>query len=103
GGTTKPYPVLSIPLQFLVDVIDPLHVAVKTGFAAYFDDFGHSFTIPVGFEVGYALGGSEGPLLDINPFFQWPTLFIPGAQTGLDKVQPGYFEAGVSLRAYFYL
>jgi hypothetical protein len=101
--TTKPHVGLNIPVSFLVDIIEPLHVAVGTGFQSRFDNFGHDISIPLGFEVGYAIGGKDGPIVDIDPFFRWPLLFLPGAPTGLDKVQAGFFILGVNARAYFYL
>jgi hypothetical protein len=55
---------------------------------------------------GYAIGGKNGPILDIDPFFQWPFLLTPGSQShGLiaaESTHPGVFTVGVSLGGFLY-
>jgi hypothetical protein len=103
---------IDVPLQLSVQLIDQLHLGVGTGFDMTFNPgstavpgitFGDTFFIPLGFEVGVAIPGPHGPILDMTPFFLWPSLFVPGIQAPRDAVQSGSWFTGVRFTGYFYL
>jgi hypothetical protein len=101
GGST--YVGLSVPVQFAIDIIEPLHVGVNTGIiAGDFGHFGDSVTVPLGFFAGYAIGGKK-PVVDIDPFFRWDAFLMPGVGAGVDKVNAGIWNVGLNIRAYIYL
>jgi hypothetical protein len=106
GGTTVG---LSVPIQFAYDLIEPVfHIGANTGVEMAFNPpapvtVGDTFGIPLGVFFGYAVPSKNGPLLDIDPYFRWPALFLPGAPAPLDKVQAGLFQAGVTVTGYIYL
>lgn len=102
---------LKIPFEILFDITEPVHLAVNTGFGiGNFSDAGHSIYIPMGISGGYAVRGHKGPVFDIDAFFQWPSLIVPGADDrpppfgpGNPKALPGVFETGLELTGYIYL
>ncbi len=92
---------LAVPLRVLCDITEPIHVGVATGFAiANLDQPGTSASIPVGLFAGYALAGHDGPVLDIDPFFTFPTLVTPGVTP---VTQAAAYVFGVSVGGFFYL
>jgi hypothetical protein len=103
---------LRIPLAFAYDIVEPFHIGVRTGvglssFAAPLNGtVGENLYIPLGIFAGYAVAGKNGPIVDIDPFFTWPALFTPSAEShGLvaaNKVHPGDFSVGVSVGGFFY-
>jgi hypothetical protein len=102
---------LGVPLQLSIQALDALHFGVGTGFSMTFNPgssvtgvtFGDAFFIPLGFEVGVTVPGPHGPILDMTPFFLWPSLFVPGIQAGGDAVQSGSWFTGVKFTGYVYL
>lgn len=97
----KPHVGMSIPVAVNVDVAEPVHVGVQTGFTTLFDDFGKNATIPLTFNAGFAIPGNTGPLVDIQPFFSFPGFLTPGAEG--DAVHTNLWTAGVNLTGYLYL
>ena len=53
--------------------------------------------------AGYAIGGKDGPILDIDPFFRWPTFATPGVEAPGNKINSDKFQVGVELGGFFYL
>jgi hypothetical protein len=94
---------LEIPIAVSYDIIEPLHIGVKTGLNDLdFGHFGDDFYVPLGVFAGYAVGDKK-PILDIDPFFQWNYFLVPGTPKGEDKVFPGIWQLGVEITGYFYL
>jgi hypothetical protein len=96
---------MQIPLRVGFDITRQIHLGGETGFTiADFSNAGHTIEIPLGVFGGYTVvGGKEGPLIDIDPFFRWPLFFFPGAPDGLSAVEPGSFMVGVEAAGYLYL
>jgi hypothetical protein len=100
---------LSVPVQLAVDIIEPLHVGVTTGYSMILNPptgvtVGDNVFIPVGFIAGYAIAGRKGPILDLDPFFLWPELFTPGTSgMGTSKVDSGNYMFGLEATVYLYL
>lgn len=97
---------LNVPLALAVDIIEPLHVGVRTGLQVF--DFnpnggsvGNYVYIPLGFFAGFAIGGKR-PIVDIDAFFQWDRFATPGGSLGGDKIVAGDFQTGLAVRGYFY-
>jgi hypothetical protein len=110
---------LDVPIQLAVQIVDQLHIGLTTGFDMTFNPdstnvlappppnsplrFGDTFFIPLGFQIGVAVPGPKGPILDMTPFFEWPGLLVPGARDGVSGVQAGVWLTGVNFTMYFYL
>jgi hypothetical protein len=100
---------LAIPVQFAIDIIEPLHVGAVTGYTMLFNppaplSAGDTVGIPLGFIAGYAIAGPKGPILDLDPFFLWPALFTPGVSgPGTSATNAGIFDVGIEATYYFYL
>jgi hypothetical protein len=114
---------LDVPVQFAIQIVDQLHLGVTSGFDLTFNPgstnivgpnpnppppesrlrFGDTFFIPLGFQIGVAVPGPKGPILDMTPFFEWPGLLVPGARAGVSGVQAGVWLTGVNFTTYFYL
>ncbi|HEY2511056.1 MAG TPA: hypothetical protein VGI39_09380 [Polyangiaceae bacterium] len=82
---------VSLPFSFAVDLIPAIHLGAGTGLV-----YDGSLNIPLGFFAGGAIGGADGPLVEIDPYFRLPSLFS-SAQSDQR------YEAGVTLRGFFYL
>jgi len=110
---------LYAPVQLAVQLVDQLHLGFITGLDMTFNPdssnypppppppdrlrFGDTFFVPLGVQVGVAVPGPHGPILDMTPFFEWPELLVPGARAGVNAVQPGIWLTGVNFTTYFYL
>jgi hypothetical protein len=97
-----------VPIQLAVDIIEPLHVGVTTGYGMILnppkpETVGDSVFIPVGFIAGYAIAGRKGPILDLDPMFVWPQLFMPGVASPASKVTSGNYIFGLEATVYLYL
>jgi hypothetical protein len=96
---------LQVPLAAAFDIIEPIHVGMNTG--ARIDDLkaaGNTFAIPFGLFAGYAIGGKDGPLLDIDPFFRWSSFATPAlSDPNADKFNPGRYQVGVEVGGFLYL
>ena len=95
---------VAVPLRFAVDIVEPLHVGVSTGFQIAFDppagSIGDSIGIPLGIFGGYAIAGAKGPIVDIDPFFTWFQFLSGIPNSGVDAKD---FEIGVAVTGYLYL
>jgi hypothetical protein len=92
---------LTIPVSVLYDITEPIHVGVATGFGVGdFNDAGDTSYIPLGFFCGYAVAGKNGPILDIDPSFTFPTLITPGAAKATDTAD---YVFGLTVGGFFYL
>ena len=92
---------INIPFSALYDITEPIHVGAATAFSiGDVNDVSHSTLIPFTVFAGYALGGKDGPILDIDPFFQLPFALTPGASSA---TQTGSFVVGVNLGGFLYL
>ena len=100
---------LNVPVAVAYDIVEPsVHIGANTGVAMTFNPpqgvtVGDTFSVPLGVFAGYAVPGKDGPIVDIDPYFRWPALFIPGAGDGLSKAQAGIFQLGVTVTGYIYL
>jgi hypothetical protein len=111
---------LSVPVSVLYDITEPIHVGVSTGFAIDdFSDVDATAHIPLGIFAGYAIAGKDGPILDIDPFFTFTSLFLPGPNPSLPGgdasvaapteasphklVDTGDYVIGVSVGGFLYL
>jgi hypothetical protein len=108
---------LDVPVQLAFQIVDPLRLGLTSGFDMTFNPdstnfppppatplrFGDTFFIPLGFQVGVTVPGPNGPILDMTPFFEWPSLFVPGVRSGTSAVQAGVWLTGVNFTTYFYL
>jgi hypothetical protein len=96
---------VSVPVRLAVDIIEPLHVGVSTGFQTAFNPpkpvtVGDTAGVPLGVFGGYAIAGAKGPIVDIDPFFSW-FQFISGVPG--NTVDAKDFEVGVAVTGYLYL
>ncbi len=114
---------VDVPVQLAFQIVDQLHLGVTTGLDMTFNPdstdvivpnvpappptshlrFGDTFFIPLGFQIGVAVPGPKGPILDMTPFFEWPGLLVPGVRNGVSAVQAGVWLTGVNFTTYFYL
>lgn len=98
---------VNVPARLAVDIIEPLHVGVSTGFQiAELNPpkgvtVGNTAGVPLGIFGGYAIAGDKGPIVDIDPFFTW-LAFISGAP-GITNPDVKDFEVGVAVTGYIYL
>ena len=87
---------VQLPFALAVDIVEPLHVGVNTGLTLDSIDAPGSLAIPLGFFAGYAIGGKDGPILDIDPFFRWPK--VASSDPG-----PPPWQLGLEVGGFFYL
>jgi len=89
------------PLTLLGNLTESFDVGVTTGLTIYdTSDTRNSTGIPAGVVLGYAVPGPHGPVVDINPFFNFPYLVMPGRASVTNTQQ---YQVGVSIRGYLYL
>jgi hypothetical protein len=100
---------LEVPFRLSFDIVEPLHLGIATGFdMVTFNppsgvSVGNGIYVPLGFFAGYAIGGRDGPIVDIDPFFTWPILLTPDAGGGGNAVNGGVWDVGIALTGYIYL
>lgn len=93
---------LWVPAVFNINVMDNLHVGIRTGLSLPFQNTGDTLSLPLGVEVGYALAGANNrPLVDIVPYFNFPQFLVPGSSG--DVIGSGYWSTGVNARVYLFL
>lgn len=93
---------VAVPLQLLANVTRELDLGFGTGLTIYdVGDAADTTGIPLGFFLGYAAPGAQGPLLDVDPFFDFPYLIMPGRRTQTTNAQQ--YQVGVTLTVYLYL
>jgi hypothetical protein len=70
---------VQLPISVLYNVSEPVHLGLNSGLTIFdVNDAKNSTGIPAGAFLGYAVAGSSGPILDIDPFFEFPYLLLPG-------------------------
>jgi hypothetical protein len=100
-GTSASAVRLDVPVTFLYNIVETVHVGIKSGLTIYdLSDAQQSTGIPIGLFAGYAVPGKNGPLLDIDPFFTFPYLIMPGRST---VTNPGEYVVGVNIGGFIYL
>ena len=76
-------------------------VGVTTGLTIYdTSDVRSSTGIPAGLVLGYAVPGPHGPVLDVDPFFDFPYLVMAGRAA---VTNTGQYQVGLTVRGYLYL
>ncbi|MBL8605151.1 MAG: hypothetical protein JNK72_24690 [Myxococcales bacterium] len=96
----------SIPLVVQFAPTETFHFGFLTGITAGFIQPGsetrtkQSISFPLGLVFGFTVRGSDGPLFDIDPYFQFP-LFIHPA--GREEINTDLWGAGVNVTGYFSL
>lgn len=92
---------LQLPLDAIYNVTRAFDLGVTTGLTVYdASDARNTTGIPLGALMGFAMAGSQGPVLDVDPYFSLPYLLMPG------RTQPtnsGQYVIGVDLTGYLYL
>jgi hypothetical protein len=102
AGSIEQNPVrLFVPLGLVYNLEDSVHVGANTGLTIYdLSDSSNTMGIPLGVSGGYAIAGPSGPVLDINPFFNFPYLLMPGRKS-IDNAQQ--WVVGLNLIGHIYL
>jgi hypothetical protein len=94
---------VEVPIRLVIDPSEQVHIGASTAFLVRdAGDFERTFAIPLGIFAGYAVRGSDGPILEIDPFFQWPGLVTPAFTEG-DKVHARTYTVGVAVLGFLYL
>lgn len=92
---------LDVPLGVLANVTEAFDVGLTTGLTIYdVSDTRGTTGIPLGFVLGYVIAGSHGPVVDIDPFFDFPYLVMPGRPS---PIVTGQYQVGLNLTGFFYL
>lgn len=93
---------ISVPVTLLGNVTRSLDIGLTTGLTIYqTSDWRDTTGIPLGVVLGYAVPGPHGPLVDINPFFDFPYFVLPAKVSGVSDT--GQYQIGVNVTAYLYL
>ncbi|HEY6463279.1 MAG TPA: hypothetical protein VIY73_24095, partial [Polyangiaceae bacterium] len=94
---------IQVPVRIIGNVTRSFDVGLSSGLTIYDTSNTRSSTgIPLGFQLGYAVPGREGPVLDVDPFFDFPYLVMPG-RSGAQETNTQQYQVGVNLRGYLYL
>jgi len=92
---------VDVPVTLLGNLTRSFDVGVTTGLTIYdTSDVRSSTGIPAGLLLGYAVPGPHGPVLDVDPFFDFPYLFMPGRAA---VTNTGQYQVGLTVRGYLYL
>jgi hypothetical protein len=92
---------VAVPVTLLGNLTRSFDVGVTTGLTIYdTSDVRTSTGIPAGLLLGYAVPGPHGPVLDVNPFFDFPYLVMPGRAA---VTNTGQYQVGLTVRGYLYL
>lgn len=90
---------LFVPLDVTWSMTELFHAGINTGFVVGdLSSVKSSTRIPFGVYGGYTIAGARGPILDIDPYFDFPGLFRPGSSS--QKTQTNWNEIGITLRAH---
>jgi hypothetical protein len=91
---------LDIPIRALYNFTSAFDVGVNSGLTIYdLSETRNSTGIPAGAFVGYAIAGASGPVLQIEPYFNFPYLLMPGRA---DVTNSGQFVAGINVTGFLY-
>jgi hypothetical protein len=88
------------PVAFAVDVAPPFHIGVSSGISFVTFDAPLNLVFPVGLFAGYAIGGKDGPILDIDPFVRFPQALAAAPESSNAATS---YQVGAQLRCYLYL
>ena len=92
---------VEVPVTLLGNLTPSFDVGVTTGLTIYdTSDVRSSTGIPAGLLFGYAVPGPHGPVLDVDPFFDFPYLVMPGRAA---VTNTGQYQVGLTVRGYLYL
>ena len=92
---------VEVPVSLLGNLTRSFDVGITTGLTIYdTTDVRNSTGIPAGVLVGYAVPGPHGPVLDVDPFFDFPYLVMPGRAA---VTNTGQYQVGLTVRGYLYL
>jgi hypothetical protein len=93
---------VQVPLTLLGNLTQSFDVGVTTGLTIFnTSDVRSSTGIPAGLVLGYAVPGPHGPVLDVDPFFDFPYLVMPGRTSSVTNT--GQYQVGVNVTGYLYL
>jgi hypothetical protein len=92
---------VNVPVTLLGNLTRSFDIGVTTGLTIYdTSDVRSSTGIPAGLLLGYAVPGPHGPVLDVDPFFDFPYLFTPGRTAATNT---GQYQVGLTVTGYLYL
>jgi hypothetical protein len=92
---------VSVPLGARLNLTQAFDVGLTTGLTVYdVSDARNTTGIPLGFLLGFAMAGAQGPVVDIDPFFTFPYLVMPGRAS---PTNTGQYQVGLAVTGYFYL
>jgi hypothetical protein len=88
------------PFSFAVNASEPFYLGLSSGLSFATFEAPFDVVLPLGVFAGYAIGGKDGPILDIDPFLRWPEL-VSFAPQSVNTAT--VFQAGVQIRWFLYL
>jgi hypothetical protein len=92
---------LHVPVTLRANVTRSFDVGMTTGVSSYdLSNASRDTGVPLGFLLGYAIPGSAGPVADIDPFFTFPYLVLPGRASPMNS---GQWEVGFTVTGFLYL
>ncbi len=89
------------PFAVAANVSSAVHIGFTSGLSFQTFDAPLNLVMPFGVLAGSAIGGKDGPILDIDPFFRWPQLLSASPPTGENTA--AVFQVGVDVRWFLYL
>ncbi len=92
-----------MPLALVGNFTPWLAAGFTTGLNIYdTSNVRNTMGIPEGVALWFTGPGPLGPSVDVNPFFEWPYLIMPG-RGGSQMTNNGQYQVGVNLLVYLYL
>jgi hypothetical protein len=92
---------LFVPVRAVYNVEEAVHIGVNSGLTIYdLGDTSNTMGIPLGVSCGYAVAGASGPIVDINPLFNFPYLLMPGRH---EVTNTNQWVVGVNVIGHIYL
>lgn len=90
-----------IPLVLNLNVTDEFVVGARSGITILdFDNFGDTFSIPLGAQAGYSLDISRDVLVDLGFRFEWPLFLAPGGEDAVDPINLNFYRILFGAEAY---
>lgn len=90
-----------VPVSAHYDVVDVVDVGLTTGLTVYDVNNARTSTgIPLGVLLGFVIPGAKGPVVDIDPYFTFPYLLLPGR---VDVTNSAQYVVGLNVTGYLYL
>lgn len=96
---------MNVPLMVQFAINEVGHLGFNTGISLTWtpgrSDFDRTVAIPLGLTGGFTVRGPRGPLVDVDPYLQFPAFL----NTFLDKFEANleHFALGVNASVYLYL